>query len=96
MVYFRVLKNIHLKDGTWKHYQTLKDAYLNCIPSDQSETCRRLFNGVQSEIQRGERLIRVTCDRSNVWWIQLVEDPNEGLGDFTGATLKIDCCHVHQ
>ena len=100
MVYFRVLQHVSLVDGSktlkWQHYQTLKDAYVNCIPEDESETCRRLLNGVQSEIEKGEKFIRVTCDRGNIWWIQLVEDPNEHLGPVAEASSKIDCCHAHQ
>lgn len=100
MVYFRVLQHVALVDGSktlkWQHYQTLKDAYVNCIPEDESEACRRLLNGVQSEIEKGEKFIRVTCDRGNIWWIQLVEDPNEHLGPVAQASSKIDCCHAHQ
>lgn len=100
MVYFRVLQHVALNDGTntlkWQHYQTLKDAYVNCIPQDESETCRRLLNGVQDEIAKGETFIRVTCDRGNIWWIQLVEDPNEHLGPVAEAASKIDCCHAHK
>lgn len=100
MVYFRVLQHVPMLDGSntlkWQHYQTLKDAYVNCIPADESESCRRLFNGVQDEIAKGEKFIRVTCDRGNIWWIQLVEDPNEHLGPVAEASLKIDCCHAHK
>ena len=99
MVFYRVVQHVALNDGSntlkWQHYETLKDAYGNCIPSDESETCRRLLNGVQSEIQKGETFIRVTCDRGNIWWIQLVEDPKEHLGPVAEASLKIDCCHSH-
>jgi len=100
MVYYRVLQHVVLNDGSntlkWQHYEALKDAYRNCIPSDESESCRRLLNGVQSEIEKGETFIRVTCDRGNIWWIQLVEDPNEHLGPVAEASSKIDCCHTHQ
>lgn len=100
MVYFRVIQHLTINDGSntlkWQHYETLKDAYLNCIPEDDSESCRRLLNGVQDEIAKGETFIRVTCDRGNIWWIQLVEDPNEHLDPVSKAALKIDCCHAHQ
>jgi hypothetical protein len=100
MVYYRVLQHVALNDGSktlkWQHYEALQDAYRNCILSDESETCRRLLNGVQSEIEKGETFIRVTCDRGNIWWIQLVEDPNEHLGPVAEASSKIDCCHAHQ
>ena len=99
MAYFRVLQHVALNDGSktlkWQHYQTLKDAYVKCIPQDESETCRRLLNGVQDEIAKGEKFIRVTCDRGSIWWIQLVEDQNEHLGPVAEATSKIDCCHAH-
>ena len=98
MVFYRVVR--HINDGkgtaTWSLYQSLTEAYRQCIPSDESQTCRRLLNGVQSEIQKGERFIRVTCDRGNIWWIQLVEDPNEAVGPIAEAASKIDCCHAHQ
>lgn len=100
MVYFRVLQHLTWNDGSktvkWQHYQTLKDAYVNCIPKDESQTCRRLLNGVQDEIAKGERFIRVTCDRGNLWFIQLVEDPNDPLGPVVELASKIDCCHAHQ
>lgn len=100
MVYFRVLQRTTHVDGSntlkWQHYQTLKDAYVICIPSDESDTCRRLLIGVQYEISRGETFIRVTCDRENIWWIQVVEDPNDHLGPVAEASSKIDCCHPHQ
>ena len=99
MVYFRVLQHVAMNDGSktlkWQHYQTLKEAYVNCIPKDETETCRRLLNGVHDEIAKGETFIRVTCDRGNIWWIQLVEDPKEHLGPVAEASLKIDCCHSH-
>lgn len=99
MVYYRVVQHIALNDGTntlkWHHYQTLRDAYVSCIPEDESETCRRLVNGVQDEIAKGETFIRVTCDRGNIWWIQLVENQNEPLGPVAEAASKIDCCHAH-
>jgi hypothetical protein len=97
MVFYRVVRHIDDETGgsaTWYLYQTLREAYRQCVPSDESEACRRLLNGVQSEIQKGERFIRVTCDRGNIWWIQLVDDANEPVGPIAAAS-KIDCCHAH-
>jgi hypothetical protein len=99
MVYYRVVQQVALNNGSntlkWQHYNTLRDAYVNCIPEDETETCRRLLNGVQDEIAKGDTFIRVTCDRGNIWWIQLVEDQNEQLGPVAEVASKIDCCHAH-
>ena len=94
MVFYRVIRQV---DGVSDsiEYQTLGEAYKKCIPSDESETCRRLLNGVHSEIQKGERFIRVTCTKGSVWWIQLVDDLNDALPPITEAAAKIDCCHAH-
>jgi hypothetical protein len=99
MVYYRVVR--HIEDGnttraSWSVYETLKDAYAQCIPSDETETCRRLLYGVQEEIKKGETFIRVTCDRGNIWWIQLINDPNQAIGPIAEAAAKIDCCHAHR
>jgi hypothetical protein len=100
MVYYRVVR--HIDDGKggvadWSiAYESLSEAYKQCILSDETETCRRLLNGVQSEIQKGQRFIRVTCDRGSIWWIQLIDDPNEAVGPMSEATAKIDCCHAHK
>jgi hypothetical protein len=96
MVFYRVVRRIEDAGATslnWFLYGTLIEAYRQCIPHDESDACRRLLNGVQSEIQKGERFIRVTCSRGDIWWIQLVDDPNEAVGP---VTTKIDCCHAHQ
>lgn len=99
MVYYRVVK--HTDDGnggkaSWSVYETLEDAYKQCIPSDETETCRRLLYGVREEIKKGETFIRVTCDRGNIWWIQLINDPNQAVGPIAEAAAKIDCCHAHR
>lgn len=99
MVFYRVVRHTEDERGvvaSWYLYGTLQEAYRQCIPSDESDACRRLLNGVQSEIQKGERLIRVTCCRGNIWWIQLVDDANEAVQPIAEAASKIDCCHAHQ
>lgn len=95
MVFYRVISHINGVSNCPIEYQTLAEAYKKCIPSDESEACRRMLNGVQSEIQKGERLIRVTCSRGNTWWIQLVDNANEPV-TLIAAASKIDCCHAHQ
>ena len=99
MVFYRVVRHTEDERGataSWYLYGTLREAYSQCIPSDESEACRRLLNGVQSEIQKGERFIRVTCSRGDIWWIQLVDDANEPVGPIAELASKIDCCHAHQ
>ena len=96
MVFYRVISHINGVSHCSIEYQTLSEAYKKCIPSDESETCRRLLNGVQSEIKKGERFIRVTCNRGNTWWIQLVDNANEPVSLIAEAASKIDCCHAHQ
>jgi hypothetical protein len=95
MVLYRVIQhNGDTHTGIVKHsvYSNLMEAYRQCIPSDETEACRLLFNGVQDEIQKGKELIRVTCDKENTWWIQLVVNSNDPLGP---VTPKIECCHAH-
>jgi hypothetical protein len=96
MLFYRVISHIDGVSNSSIEYQTLAEAYKKCIPSDESEACRRLLNGVQSEIQKGERFIRVTCSRGNTWWIQLVNNANEPVRSISEAASKIDCCHAHQ
>ena len=95
MVFYRVIRQI---DGVSDSIecQSLGEAYKKCIPSDETKTCRRLLNGVHSEIQKGERFIRVTCNRGNIWWIQLIDDLNDALPHISEAASKIDCCHAHK
>ena len=93
MVLYRVVRqNREDKNLGLSLHETLLDAYKQCIPSDESEACRRLLYGVQEQIKKGERFIRVTCDRGDIWWIQLVDDPNEAVAE---ASTKIECCHLH-
>ena len=96
MVIYRVIRRVEYQNyssATWFHYETLEDAYKQCIPSDKTDACRLLLNGVYSEIYKGQKFIRITCDRGDIWWIQLVENPSDALGPIT---TKIDCCHIHQ
>lgn len=96
MVFYRVVRQTDGLTVSSIDYDTLTEAYKKCIPSDESETCRLLLNGVQSEIQKGLRFIRVTCDRGSIWWIQLIDDLNDAVPPISEATAKIDCCHAHK
>ena len=90
MVFYRVIhygKNMLISNI----YDTLKEAYSNCIPLDETDACRRLLNNVTDEILKGERYIRISCNRLDTWWIQLVDTVNEPIPPPT----KIDCCHSH-
>ena len=98
MAFYRVVRHTEDERGvtvTWYLYETLREAYSQCIPSDESDACRRLLNGVQSEIQKGERFIRVTSTKGDIWWIQLVNDANEPVPPVAELASKIDCCHAH-
>jgi len=95
MVLYRVIQhNGDAESGIVRHsvYSNLLEAYKQCIPSDETEACRLLLNGVQDEIQKGKELIRVTCDKENTWWIQLVVNSSDPL---VKVSPKIECCHSH-
>lgn len=98
MVFYRVVR--HIEDGKggtakWSTpYESLHEAYSQCVLEDESQTCRRLLYGVQLEIKKGETFIRVTCDKGNVWWIQILDSPNDPVGSIAESMAKIDCCHA--
>jgi hypothetical protein len=83
------------EDGTliYKEYDNMRDAYRACIPADESMACRLLLNGVQGKIMNGDQVIRVTCNRGMIYWIQLIVNSNTPLPLMNG--LKIECCHTH-
>ena len=78
---------------TYKEYENMRDAYRACVPADESMACRLLLNGVQTKLLNGEDMIRVTCNRGTIYWIQRIVNSNTPLPLMNG--LKIECCHGH-
>ena len=91
---YRVIEQQEV-DGalTYKEYDNMRDAYRACIPADESMSCRLLLNGVQTKLLNGDDVIRVTCNRGTIYWIQRIVNSNTPLPLMNG--LKIECCHEH-
>jgi len=73
-------------------YESLLEAYKQCIPANEANCCRRLFNSVYSEIYTNNtRLIRVTCDTDIIYWIQVIADMNVPVASLPAPKIE----HVH-
>jgi len=72
-------------------HTSLLEAYRSSKAKDNSDECLRLFNGVLSELNKGERVIRISCNKEFVSWIQVVSDINVKIPDVD--TLPVGCCH---
>lgn len=91
---YRVIQQ-NAQDGIvmYTEYDTIRDAYRACILADESMSCRRLLNSVQSKFLNGDLVIDVTSDRGTIYWIQRIVNSNTPLPLMNG--LKIECCCEH-
>ena len=77
----------------WTTFQDVLPAYSACIPADNTNSCRLLFNGLLDRHAKGETLVRISCDGVNSSWIQIIQNIVEPPPVLDG--LKIECCHGH-
>ena len=86
-------RSIKYKDGSleWNNYSKLYDAYKALVPLNENVCCRMLINGVRNVILQGETVIRISCSKENVYWIQVIESMNAPLPPIN--SLRPTCIH---
>ena len=91
MVYYRSIKKSYSpKTGsvTWSVHDTLLQAYRECIPKDETKTCRRVFLSVM-ECMESKEILCVTHTKledgeipdglTATYWIQRIHDPADPM-----------------
>jgi hypothetical protein len=87
-----IIYNLQTASATDSFFNDLSEAYKACIPDKTTFICSLMLHGLEKKIQKGETLIRITCYRDVVYWIQDISDKTLPLV-FPDLSIASICHH---